>query len=54
MKRNQALLKKRRDFVIDYINANKSKQMKVVILELSEMLFLTERTIYNILTNEIN
>lgn len=49
MKRNVDLLKKRKKFVEDYIDKNKDKQMKRIVLELSERLFLTERTIYNII-----
>lgn len=48
MKRSNELLKKRETFVINYINNNSNKQMKTIILELSEMLFLSERTIYMI------
>lgn len=39
----------RRNFVLNYINNNQAKQMKVVVSELSETLFLTERTIYKII-----
>lgn len=48
MNRNQELLEKRRVFVREYIDNNSHKQTKVIISELSEMLFLSERTIYNI------
>ncbi len=54
MKRNEKLLEKRKNFVTNYVNKNKSKQMKVLVGELSEMLFLTERTIYNILTKDFS
>jgi MarR-like DNA-binding transcriptional regulator SgrR of sgrS sRNA len=49
MKRSKELVEKRKDFVIDYVRRNQDKQMKVIVTELTEMLFLSERTIYNIL-----
>lgn len=49
MKRSRILLDKRRDYVINYLNLNQAKQMKVVVAELSDTLFLTERTIYTII-----
>ncbi|WP_291152222.1 hypothetical protein [Flavobacterium sp. UBA7680] len=49
MRRNRTLLEKRRDYVINYLNQNQAKQMKVVVAELSDTLFLTERTIYTII-----
>lgn len=49
MKRNKTLLDKRRDYVITYLNKNQAKQMKVVVSELSDALFVTERTIYTII-----
>ncbi|GAA3773669.1 MAG: hypothetical protein REI96_06965 [Flavobacterium nitrogenifigens] len=49
MKRSRTLLDKRRDYVMNYINTNQAKQMKVVVAELSDTLFLTERTIYTII-----
>lgn len=49
MKRSKELVEKRKDFVIDYVKRNQDKQMKVIVTELTEMLFLSERTIYNIL-----
>jgi hypothetical protein len=49
MRRSRTLLDKRRDYVINYLNRNQAKQMKVVISELSDTLFLTERTIYTII-----
>lgn len=49
MKRSRTLLDKRREYVINYINRNQAKQMKVVVSELSDTLFLTERTIYTII-----
>lgn len=42
----------RRKFVQKYIEENDHKQRKVVIQELSERLFLSERTIYNILNSD--
>ena len=49
MKRSRTLLEKRRKYVINYLNTNQAKQMKVVVAELSDTLFLTERTIYTII-----
>lgn len=49
MKRSSELLEKRRKFVQNYICDNQEKQMKLIVAELSELLFLTERTIYNII-----
>lgn len=49
MRRSRTLLEKRRDYVINYLNQNQAKQMKVVVAELSDTLFLTERTIYTII-----
>ncbi|SIS59920.1 hypothetical protein SAMN05421786_101413 [Chryseobacterium ureilyticum] len=49
MKRSKELVEKRKDFVIDYVRRNQNKQMKVIVTELTEMLFLSERTIYNII-----
>jgi len=49
MKRSKELVEKRKDFVIEYVKRNQSKQMKVIVTELTEMLFLSERTIYNII-----
>lgn len=43
------LLEKRRVFVQGYINKHQDKQMKLIVAELSERLFLSERTIYNII-----
>lgn len=50
MKRDNELLEKRRQYVSKYILDNKDKQLKVITSELSEQLFLTERTIYEIMT----
>ncbi len=49
MKRNYQLLEKRRKFVQNYVSNNQDRQMKQVVAELSEQLFLSERTIYNII-----
>ncbi|MEW7277835.1 hypothetical protein ABW636_04510 [Aquimarina sp. 2201CG1-2-11] len=49
MKRNYQLLEKRRKFVQNYVSSNQHRQMKQVVAELSEQLFLSERTIYNII-----
>lgn len=50
MRRSKELLEKRKEFVMKYVNDNQRKQMKVIVYELTELLFLSERTIYNILT----
>ncbi|WP_299683442.1 hypothetical protein [uncultured Dokdonia sp.] len=49
MRRSNKLLEKRRAFVLAYIQENQEKQMKVIVSELSEKLFVTERTIYTII-----
>ncbi|MDX6191291.1 MULTISPECIES: hypothetical protein [Flavobacterium] len=54
MKRSRTLLDKRRDYVINYLNSNQAKQMKVVVSELSDTLFLTERTIYTIINEGLS
>ncbi|MBE8725807.1 hypothetical protein [Flavobacterium hungaricum] len=54
MKRSRTLLDKRRDFVMNYLNTNQAKQMKVVVAELSDSLFLTERTIYTIINEGLS
>ncbi|WP_166921996.1 hypothetical protein [Flavobacterium poyangense] len=54
MKRSRTLLDKRRDYVINYLNNNQAKQMKVVVSELSDTLFLTERTIYTIINEGLS
>jgi len=54
MRRSKSLLDRRRNFVMDYINSNQAKQMKVVVLELSEKLFITERTIYKIINEGLS
>jgi len=54
MRRSSNLLEKRREFVQNYVKENQHKQMKSVISELSELLFLSERTIYNIINQDIS
>lgn len=54
MRRSKELIEKRKEFVTNYVNHNQSKQMKVIVTELTEMLFLSERTIYNILIDDHN
>ncbi|MFD1604159.1 hypothetical protein ACFSJW_08360 [Flavobacterium artemisiae] len=54
MKRSRTLLDKRRDFVMNYLNTNQAKQMKVLVAELSDSLFLTERTIYTIINEGLS
>lgn len=49
MRRSNKLLEKRRAFVLEYVRENQQKQMKVIVNELSEKLFVTERTIYTII-----
>lgn len=49
MKRSKELLDKRKQFVQNYVKDNSTKQMKVIINELVEQLFISEKTIYNIL-----
>ncbi len=39
---------------MNYINTNQAKQMKVVVAELSDTLFLTERTIYTIINEGLS
>ncbi|WP_435523277.1 hypothetical protein [Chryseobacterium indoltheticum] len=53
MKRSKELVEKRKNFVIDYVKRNQNKQMKVIVTELTEMLFLSERTIYNIILENL-
>lgn len=54
MRRSKELIEKRKEFVTNYVNHNQSKQMKVIVTELTELLFLSERTIYNILIDDRN
>ena len=49
MRRSKELLESRRNYVKEYVNINQHKQMKVIVCELTERLFVSERTIYNIL-----
>ncbi|MEP0263806.1 hypothetical protein [Dokdonia sp.] len=53
MRRSNKLLEKRRAFVLDYVQENQQKQMKVIVNELSEKLFVTERTIYTIINEGV-
>ncbi len=53
MRRSSKLLEKRRAFVLDYVLENQEKQMKVIVSELSEKLFVTERTIYTIINEGV-
>jgi len=52
MKRSSKLLEKRRKFVQNFVLENQEKQMKFIVAELSERLFLSERTIYNIINQD--
>jgi hypothetical protein len=54
MKKDKNIQDKRREFVMDYLEKNKEKQKKVIVLELSERLFLTERTIHSIINEGRN
>lgn len=49
MIRSKDLLEKRKIFIMDYLKKNEHKQMKVVIIELSDMLFISARTIYKVI-----
>lgn len=49
MKRNKTLLDRRKEFIHTYVEDNSTKQMKVIINELVDKLFISEKTIYNIL-----
>ena len=49
MKRSKELLDKRKTFIHNYVEDNSAKQMKVIINELVNKLFISEKTIYNIL-----
>lgn len=49
MFRDKSLIDKRREFVGNYVKENSHKQMKIIVEELVNMLFLTERTIYKII-----
>jgi len=49
MKRSKTLLDKRKTFIHNYVEDNSAKQMKVIINELVNKLFISEKTIYNIL-----
>ena len=49
MQRSKLLLEKRKQFVHNYVRNNAEKQMKVIIAELTDRLFISERTIFNIL-----
>ena len=50
MKRKSDLIERRRKYVEDYILQNHERSIEQLIFELSERLFLSERTIYGILT----
>ena len=45
MRRNKRLKEKRKLFCEWYINTNKSKQYKEILIELSEMVFVSQRTV---------
>jgi hypothetical protein len=53
MRRSNKLLEKRRAFVLEYVLENQEKQMKVIVSELSEKLFVTERTVYTIINEGV-
>lgn len=52
MRRDKELLEKRKQFVENYISegSKEGKMMKVLVQELQDRLFLSERTIYNIIS----
>ncbi|AXG70450.1 hypothetical protein KORDIASMS9_02690 [Kordia sp. SMS9] len=52
MKRHKELQDKRKKFINQYVEDNNHKQMKVIISELVDKLFISEKTIYNILNQE--
>jgi hypothetical protein len=49
MKRSEELKVKRRKFINNYVEQNQEKQMKVIVAELVDRLFISEKSIYNIL-----
>jgi len=49
MQRSRLLLEKRKQFVHNYVKNNPDKQMKLIVAELTERLFISEKTIFNIL-----
>lgn len=51
MKRSKELLAKRKLFIKDYVEKNSNKKMKDIMSELVERLFISEKTIYDILKN---
>jgi len=51
MKRSKILLAKREKFIKQYVTDNSHKKMNDIISELVDRLFISERTIYNILKN---
>lgn len=50
MKRSKQILENRKQFIADYCKKNSGLQQKVVVMNLSERLFLSERTINQILS----
>ena len=52
MKRNLELLKRRKEFIMNYFKDNSKKLTSIVINELQEILFISEKTIYNIISEE--
>lgn len=46
MSKDRNLLIKRREFVSQYIKDNQKKSMKVLVSELSERLFISERCVW--------
>ncbi len=49
MQRSKLLLEKRKEFIHNYVKNNSDKQMKIIVSELVERLFISEKTIFNIL-----
>ena len=49
MRRSKELLERRKKFIQEYVENNSEKPMKVIVLELVDKLFISERTIWGIL-----
>lgn len=56
MKRSNILLKKRKAFVDDYfkVQTHEGKNISEIVIALSERLFISERTVYNIMSEKGN
>ena len=49
MKRNTELTERRKNFISEFLDKNNHKQMKVIISDLEDTLFLSKRTLYMII-----